>query len=227
MKLIPSIAYLRVQRQYFIGYSMPLAGWIGEHLLIRGSFPKPLFLKRALAKLGFSLAGESVDDETYVYFFTKKNLGLTAYFEPENALFVQLYPLNKRLSSGVTIRAQHIEFYDQDVVSIEPAQKLPPKIRSIGINALILEDKVPISIPYWGMVHEDWENELKILVMLDEVFRELEEKEYRCPICFSPLRVEGLALKCDTCGFMFTSESDFDKVLSEFSLGVGEEEIIF
>jgi len=226
MKLIPSIAYLRVQRQYFIGYSMPLASWIGEHLLIKGSFPKPLFLKRALAKLGFSWVGESVDD-TYVYFFTKKKLGLTAYFEPDDSLFIQLYLLNRRLSSGVTIRAQHIEFYDHDVVSIEPAQGLPPKVRSIGINPLILEDKVPISIPYWGMVYEEWENDLRILVMLDEVFREFEEKEYRCPICFSPLRVESSALKCDTCGFIFTAESDFDRVLSEFSLGVGEEEIIF
>ncbi|KPU62419.1 hypothetical protein EP1X_08700 [Thermococcus sp. EP1] len=228
MKLVPSVAYLRIQKQFYVGYSMALAGWVGEHLIIRKSIPKPSFMERALKKLGFSLAGEDIDDDNYTYFFKRKDIGISAYFEPSNdLLFLQVYPFKKRIGSGVSVRAQYIEFYDQFVVSIEPAQKLPPGIKSIGVNPLILEDYYPISTPYWGMVHEDWESDLKMLVMRDEVFNDLERNEYRCPICFSELMIEDGYLKCHTCGFVYAGESEFDRVLSRFSLALGEEEIIF
>lgn len=227
MKLVPSVAYLRIQKQFYVGYSMALAGWVGEHLIIRKSIPKPSFIERAMRKLGFSRVGEEIGDN-YTYFFKKNDVGISAYFEPVNdLLFIQVYPFKKRIGSGVGIRSQYLEFYDQFVVSIEPAQKLPPGIRSIGVNPLILEDYYPISTPYWGMVHEDWENDLKMLVMRDEIFGDLERNEYRCPVCFSELSVEDGYLKCHTCGFVYTGESDFDRVLSKVSVGAWEEEIIF
>lgn len=223
MKIVPSIAYLRVYKQAFVGYSMALAGWIGEHLLNEDSLPKPIFFFKALRKLNFKFIGEDNGDDSLTQFFSGKNVGITVSFEPFNdSLFLQIYPLKRRISPSMTIRAQYIEFYDQFVVSVEPAQRLPHGIRSVGINALIIEDSYPISRPYWGMVHEDWENNLRLLVMLNNIYDELEEREYRCPICFSSLRREGEALKCDSCGFVFTSEENFDKVLSEFSLEVGE-----
>ncbi|HHI00687.1 MAG TPA: hypothetical protein ENL40_04340 [Thermococcus litoralis] len=228
MKLVPSVAYLRIQRQFYVGYSMALAGWIGEHLIIRKSLPKPSFVDKALRKLGFSLVGEEISEDEYSYFFRRKDVGISAFFEPSNdLLFLQIYPLKKRITSGISVRSQYIEFHDQFVVSIEPAQKLPPGIRSLGINPLILEDYYPVSTPYWGMVHEDWENDLKMLVMRNEIFEDLERNEYRCPVCFSELSVEDNYLKCHTCGFVYTAESEFEKVISKFSLGIGEEEIIF
>ncbi|CAB50466.1 hypothetical protein [Pyrococcus abyssi] len=215
MKLLPTVAYLRVQRQVYIGYSMALAGWIGEHLLNELSLPKPKFIRRALRKLGFSFSSEEGEDN-FTMFYTKGNTGLTASWDVENdKLFLQIFPLRGRLSKGITVRAEYIEFYDQFVVSIEPAQKLPPKIRSIGINPLILEDNIPLSIPYWGILYEDWEEDLKLLVMLDEIFDKLYREEYRCPICFSPLREENGVLICDNCGFKFTPENRFEKVIEE------------
>ncbi|WP_048152714.1 hypothetical protein [Palaeococcus ferrophilus] len=223
MKLVPSVAYLQIHRQAFVGYSMALGGWIGERLLNQRSLPRPIFFSRALKKLNFKLMGEERDDNEVTQFFTGRNVGVTVSHDPfHDSLFLQIYPLKRRISSAMTIRAQYIEFYDQFVVSIEPAQKLPRGIRSLGINPLILEDDYPLSVPYWGMVHEDWENDLKILVMVDEVFHELREKEYRCPVCFSPLRIEGNALKCDTCGFTFTDELGFQDVLESV-----EEELAF
>ncbi|AEH25203.1 hypothetical protein [Pyrococcus yayanosii] len=218
MKLVPSVAYLRIQRQAYIGYSMALAGWLGEALLEKG-FPKPRFVRRALAKLGFSFSGENSDDSTVTLFYTKGSVALTASWNVEReALFLQLFPLRSRLSRGVTVRVEHIEFYEQDVVSIEPAQKLPPGIRSIGINPLILEEGVPVSLPYWGMLHEDWEEDLKILVMLDGVFERLRGEEYKCPVCFAPLRSAGDYLVCDRCGFVYTSETSFETTLEVIPL---------
>ncbi|AFK22131.1 hypothetical protein [Pyrococcus sp. ST04] len=217
MKLIPSVAYLRVQRQVYIGYSMALAGWIGEYILSYSSLPKPKFIRRALSKLGFTYSSESYEENTFTMFYTKKNLGLSASWDIENdKLFINIFPLRGRISKGVTIRSERIEFYGQDVVSIEPAQRLPHGIRSIGINPLIIEEGNLISLPYWGMLHEDWEEDLKILVMIDDVFDKLYREEYRCPICFSPLREEKGALVCDNCGFIFTPENTFERVVEEF-----------
>lgn len=64
MKLVPSIAYLKVQRQVYVGYSMALAGWIGEHLIQELSLPKPKFIRRALRKLGFSFSSEEEGENT-------------------------------------------------------------------------------------------------------------------------------------------------------------------
>ncbi len=130
-KLLPSVAYLRVQKQAFIGYSMPpLAGWIGgEYLINYQKLPRPNFLGRAMAKLGFHLAGgEDRDDRFITQFFTKGSVSISASWDVEReALFLQLIPLRSKLSrGGLTIRTEHIEFYDQYVVSIEPAGKLPP-----------------------------------------------------------------------------------------------------
>lgn len=223
IKLVPSIAYLRIQKQFFVGYSMALAGWIGEYYLAYSSYPRPGFINRAMRKLGFRFVGED-REENLTQFFSSKHVGATVSFDPYNdAMFLQLYPLRRRIGAGITVRAQNIEFYDQFVVSIEPAQKLPHGIRSLGINPLLVEDEVPVSTPYWGMVHEDWENELKLLVMLDDVFSKFEVEEYRCPICFAPLRRDGIFLKCDRCGFVYAAESDFERVMSEFSFGEGEE----
>lgn len=173
-KLLPSVAYLRVQKQAFIGYSMPLAGWIGEYLINYQKLPRPNFLGRAMAKLGFHLAGEDRDDRFITQFFTKGSVSISASWDVEReALFLQLIPLRSKLSRGLTIRTEHIEFYDQYVVSIEPAGKLPPGVKGIGINALILEDFYPVETPYWGMLHEDWESELNLVVMRDEVYERL------------------------------------------------------
>ncbi|AJC71526.1 hypothetical protein X802_04590 [Thermococcus guaymasensis DSM 11113] len=216
-KLLPSVAYLRVERQAFIGYSMPLAGWIGEYLINYQKLPRPNFLGRAMRKLGFSLVGEERDDRYITQFFTKKGVSISASWDVEREnLFLQLVPLRSRLSRGLTVRAENIEFYDQYVVSIEPAGKLPPGVRGIGIRALILEDFYPIEIPYWGMLHEDWESELNLLVMMDEVYDSLRREEYRCPVCFSPLSEENGVLKCPKCGFVYAPENDFERVLDEF-----------
>lgn len=40
------------------------------------------------------------------------------------------------------------------------------------------------------MLHEDWESELNLVVMRDEVYERLHREEYRCPVCFSPLHEE-------------------------------------
>jgi len=218
-KLLPSVAYLRVERQAFIGYSMPLAGWIGEYLINYQKLPRPNFLGRAMRKLGFSLVGEERDDRYITQFFTKKGVSISASWDVEReSLFLQLIPLRSRLSRGLTVRTEHIEFYDQYVVGIEPAGKLPPGIRGIGIKALILEDFYPVETPYWGMLHEDWESELNLLVMRDEVYDSLKREEYRCPVCFSPLTEENGVLKCTRCGFVYTPETDFERVLEQFSV---------
>lgn len=224
MKLVPSIAYLRIYKQAFVGYSMALAGWIGEHLVNEGALPKPIFFSRSLRKLNFKFMGEERDEEL-TQFFANRNVGITVSHDPfHDALFLQIYPLKRRISSAMTVRAQYLEFYNQFVVSIEPAQKLPRGIKSLGINPFILEDDYPMSVPYWGMVHEEWESDLKLLVMLDELFDELNGKEYRCPVCFSPLRREGYSLKCDTCGFTFVGEENFAEVIEEVAEG---EEVAF
>ncbi len=218
-KLLPSVAYLRVERQAFIGYSMPLAGWIGEYLINYQKLPRPNFLGRAMRKLGFSLVGEERDDRYITQFFTKKGVSISASWDVEReSLFLQLIPLRSRLSRGLTVRTEHIEFYDQYVVGIEPAGKLPPGIRGIGIKALILEDFYPVETPYWGMLHEDWESELNLLVMRDEVYDSLKREEYRCPVCFSPLTEENGVLKCTRCGFVYTPEADFERVIEQFSV---------
>ncbi|ACS32627.1 hypothetical protein [Thermococcus gammatolerans] len=218
-KLLPSVAYLRVERQAFIGYSMPLAGWIGEYLINYQKLPRPNFLGRAMRKLGFSLVGEERDDRYITQFFTKKGVSISASWDVEReSLFLQLIPLRSRLSRGLTVRTEHIEFYDQYVVGIEPAGKLPPGIRGIGIKALILEDFYPVETPYWGMLHEDWESELNLLVMRDEVYDSLKREEYRCPVCFSPLTEENGVLKCTRCGFVYTPETDFERVIEQFSV---------
>lgn len=219
--LPPSVAYLRVQKQAFIGYSMPLAGWIGEYLINYQKLPRPNFLGRAMAKLGFHLAGEEKDDRFITQFFTKGSVSISASWDVEReALFLQLIPLRSKLSRGLTIRAEHIEFYDQYVVSIEPAEKLPPGVKGIGINALILEDFYPVETPpYWGMLHEDWESELNLVVMRDEVYDKLHREEYRCPVCFSPLHEEKGILKCPKCSFTYAPENDFERVMGgEFSV---------
>jgi len=219
-KLLPSVAYLRVQRQAFIGYSMPLAGWIGEYLINYQRLPRPNFLGRAMAKLGFSLAGEERDERFITQFFTKGGVSISASWDVEGeSLFLQLIPLRSRLSRGLTVRAEHIEFYDQYVVSIEPSQKLPPGIRGIGIKALILEDFYPIETPYWGMLHEDWESELNLVVMKDEVYERFSGEEYRCPVCFAPLHEENGVLKCARCGFTYAPEHDFERVMESFTVG--------
>ncbi len=219
MKLVPSIAYLRVQRQTFVGYSMPLAGWMGEYLINYRRLPRPGFLSRAMRKLGFSPAGEEHDDRYITHFFTKGSVSISASWDVEGEnLFLQLIPLRLRLSRGLTVRVEKIEFYDQYVVSIEPAQKLPPGIRGIGIKALILEDFYPVETPYWGMLHEDWEVELNLLVMKDEVYDRLSREEYRCPVCFAPLHEENGILKCSSCGFTYAPEHDFERVMEEFSV---------
>ena len=224
MKLVPSVAYLRVYKQAFVGYSMALAGWIGEYLVNQSSLPKPIFFSRALRKLNFKVMGEEREEDEVIQFFANKKVGVTVSHEPFNdMLFLQIYPLKRRISPAMTVRAQYIEFYDQFVVSMEPAQRLPRGVKSLGINPLILEGDYPLSVPYWGMVHEDWENDLKLLVMLNEIFDELNDKEYRCPVCFSPLRRESYSLKCDTCGFTFVGEEDFAEVIEQ----VGEEEFAF
>ena len=218
-KLVPTIAYLRVQKQAFIGYSMPLAGWIGEYLINYGKLPRPNFLSRAMAKLGFSLTGEDRDDRYITQFFMKGGVSISASWDVEReSLFLQVLPLRSKLSRGLTVRAEHIEFYDQHVVSIEPTGKLPPGIKGIGINALILEDYYPVETPYWGMLHEDWEAELNLVVMRDEVFDRLSREEYRCPVCFSPLTEENGILKCTHCGFTYTPETDFERVMEEFTV---------
>ncbi|WP_456423689.1 hypothetical protein [Thermococcus sp.] len=218
-KLLPSVAYLRVQRQAFVGYSMPLAGWIGEYLINHQRLPRPNFLGRAMGKLGFSLAGEERDDRYVTQFFMKGSVSISASWDVEREnLFLQLVPLRSRLSRGLTVRVEKIEFYDQYVVSIEPAQKLPPGIMGIGINALILEDFYPVETPYWGMLHEDWESELNLIVMKDEVYDSLQREEYRCPVCFAPLSEEKGVLKCTRCGFTYTPETDFERVMEEFSV---------
>ncbi|ASJ05500.1 hypothetical protein [Thermococcus barossii] len=218
-KLLPSVAYLRVQRQVFIGYSMPLAGWIGEYLINYRRLPRPNFLSRAMGKLGFSLAGEERDDRYITQFFTKGSVSISASWDMEREnLFLQIIPLRSRLSRGLTVRTEHIEFYDQYVVSIEPTGKLPPGVKGIGIKALILEDFYPVEVPYWGMLHEDWESELNLLVMKDEVYEGLSREEYRCPVCFSPLHEENGVLKCSSCGFTYAPEHDFERVIEEFSV---------
>ncbi|ASJ01624.1 hypothetical protein [Thermococcus gorgonarius] len=218
-KLLPSVAYLRVQRQAFIGYSMPLAGWIGEYLVNYQKLPRPNFLGRAVRKLGFSFVGEEKDDRFITQFFTKGSVSLSASWDVEReSLFLQLVPLHSKLSRGLTVRAENIEFYDQYVVSIEPAVKLPPGVRGIGINALILEDFYPAETPYWGMLHEDWESELNLVVMRDEVYERFHREEYRCPVCFSPLHGENGVLKCNHCGFVYAPEHDFERVMETFTL---------
>jgi len=218
-KLLPSIAYLRVQRQAFVGYSMPLAGWIGEYLINYQRLPRPNFLGRAMRKLGFSLAGEESNERFITQFFTKGSVSISASWDVESEnLFLQLIPLRSRLSRGLTVRVEKIEFYDQYVVSIEPAQKLPSGIRGIGIKALILEDFYPVETPYWGMLHEEWESELNLVVMKDEVYDRLSRDEYRCPVCFAPLSEENGVLKCTRCGFTYTPETDFERVMEEFSV---------
>lgn len=218
MKLVPSIAYLKVQRQVYVGYSMALAGWIGEHLIQELSLPKPKFIRRALRKLGFSFSSEEEGENTFTMFYTRGSIGLTSSWDVENErMFIQIFPLRGRLSKGITIRGEYIEFYDQHVVSIEPAQRLPQGIKSLGINPLILEDNFPTSIPYWGMLYEDWEEDLKLLVMLNDIFNKLYREEYRCPICFSPLREENGVLVCDNCGFKFIPEDRFEVTLEEIT----------
>ncbi|AIU69268.1 hypothetical protein TEU_02325 [Thermococcus eurythermalis] len=218
-KLLPSVAYLRVEKQAFIGYSMPLAGWMGEYLINYQKLPRPNFLGRAMRKLGFSFAGEEKDERSITQFFVKGSVSISASWDVEReSLFLQLIPLRSRLSRGLTIRAEHIEFYDQYVVSIEPAGKLPPGVRGIGIKALILEDFYPVETPYWGMLHEDWESELNLLVMRDEVYDSLRREEYRCPVCFSPLAEENGVLKCTRCGFVYAPEHDFERVIEQFSV---------
>jgi len=218
-KLLPSVAYLRVERQAFIGYSMPLAGWIGEYLINYGKLPRPNFLGRAMRKLGFSFAGEERDEHSITQFFVKGSVSISASWDVEReSLFLQVIPLRSRLSQGLTVRAENIEFYDQFVVSIEPAERLPPGIRGIGIKALILEDFYPVETPYWGMLHEDWESDLNLLVMRDEVYDSLKREEYRCPVCFSPLAEENGILKCTRCGFVYAPESDFERVVEQFSV---------
>ncbi|AAL80473.1 MULTISPECIES: hypothetical protein [Pyrococcus] len=219
MKILPSIAYLRVQRQVYLGYSMALAGWIGEYILNYGSLPKPNFIRKALSKLGFSHFSENWEEDAFLLFYQRKSTGVTATWDLENEkLILQVFPLKTRLSKGITIRAEYLEFYNQHVVSIEPAQKLPHGIRSIGINPLIVGDSEILTLPYWGMVHEDWENDLKILVMKDEIFDSLLREEYRCPVCFSPLRREGSALVCDRCGFIHTPEEGLEEVIERFTV---------
>ncbi|WP_297535215.1 hypothetical protein [Thermococcus sp.] len=218
-KLLPSVAYLRVERQAFVGYSMPLAGWIGEYLINYGKLPRPNFLGRAMRKLGFSFAGEERDERSITQFFVKGSVSISASWDVEREnLFLQVIPLRSRLSRGLTVRAENIEFYDQFVVSIEPAERLPPGIRGIGIKALILEDFYPVETPYWGMLHEDWESDLNLLVMRDEVYDSLKREEYRCPVCFSPLVEENGVLKCTRCGFVYAPESDFERVVEQFSV---------
>jgi len=218
-KLLPSVAYLRVQRQAFVGYSMPLAGWIGEHLVNYQRLLRPNFLGRAMAKLGFSLAGEERDERFITQFFTKDSVSLSASWDIEReSLFLQLIPLRSRLSRGLTIRAENIGFYNQHVVSIEPIGKLPPGVRGIGIRALILEDLYPVEVPYWGMLHEDWESGLNLVVMKDEVYDSLQREEYRCPVCFAPLSEENGVLKCTRCGFTYAPETDFERVIKQFSV---------
>ncbi|WP_297508389.1 hypothetical protein [Thermococcus sp.] len=218
-KLLPSVAYLRVQRQAFIGYSMPLAGWIGEYLINYQKIPRPNFLGRAVRKLGFSFVGEERNDHFITQFFTKGSVSISASWDVEReSLFLQLIPLRSKLSRGLTVRAENIEFYDQYVVSIEPAVKLPPGIRGIGLKALILEDFYPIEIPYWGMLHEDWESELNLVVMRDEIYEGLKREEYRCPVCFAPLSEENGVLKCHSCGFTYAPETDFERVMETFTL---------
>ncbi len=218
-KLLPSVAYLRVQRQAFIGYSMPLAGWIGEYMVNYGKLPRPNFLSRAFGKLGFSLAGEERDERYITQFFTRGSVSVSASWDVEKeALFLQLIPLRSKLSRGLTIRAENVEFYDQYVVSIEPTNRLPPGVRGIGINALILEDFYPIETPYWGMLHEDWETELNLIVMRDEIYDKLKREEYRCPVCFSPLSEENGVLKCPNCGFTYAPENDFERVMETFTV---------
>ncbi len=218
-KLVPSVAYLRVQRQVFIGYSMPLAGWIGEYLIAYQKLPRPGFIARAMRKLGFSFAGEESNDQYITQFFTRGSVSISASWDVEReSLFLQVFPLRSRLSRGLTIRAENIEFYNQYVVSIEPAVKLPPGIRGIGLKALILEDFYPVEIPYWGLLHEDWETELNLIVMRDEIYDRLKREEYRCPVCFSPLSEENGVLKCPNCGFTYTPENDFDRVMESFSV---------
>ena len=219
MKLVPSVAYLRVQKQAFIGYSMPLAGWVGEYLINYRRLPRPNFLSRAFGKLGFSPAGGERDDRYITQFFTRGGVSISASWDVEREnLFLQLIPLRSKLSRGLTVRTEHIEFYDQYVVSIEPAGKLPPGIRGVGINALILEDFYPVETPYWGMLHEDWEAELNLLVMKDEIFDSLQRGEYRCPVCFSPLSEENGILKCSNCGFTYAPETDFERVMETFTV---------
>ncbi|ASJ16084.1 hypothetical protein A3L04_02815 [Thermococcus chitonophagus] len=218
MKLIPGIAYLQVQRQAYVGYSMALAGWIGEYILAYERFPKPNFIRRALNKLGFSFSSEEDDERYFTMFYTKGNTGVTASWDiEEDRLFIQIFPLRGRIGKGITVRAERIELYDQEVVSIEPAQKLPRGIRSLGINPLIIEDKVPLSVPYWGSLYEEWQEDLKLLVMVDEIFDRLYREEYRCPICFSPLREEKGVLVCDRCGFKFTPVNEFERVVEELT----------
>ncbi|NJE27099.1 hypothetical protein E3E22_10855, partial [Thermococcus sp. MV5] len=99
LKLVPSVAYLRVQRQAFVGYSMPLAGWIGEYLINYQRLPRPNFLGRAFGKLGFSLAGEERDDRYITQFFTKGSVSVSASWGVEReSLFLQIIPLRSRLS---------------------------------------------------------------------------------------------------------------------------------
>ena len=218
-KLLPSVAYLRVQKQAFIGYSMPLAGWIGEYMINYRRLPRPNFVSRAMGKLGFHLTGEERDDRFITQFFTRGSTSISASWDVEkDSLFLQLIPLRSKLSRGLTVRAEHIEFYDQYVVSIEPTGKLPPGVRGIGINALVLEDFYPVETPYWGMLHEDWESELNLLVMGDKVYDKLHREEYRCPVCFSPLHEENGVLKCTKCGFTYASEHDFERVMETFTV---------
>jgi hypothetical protein len=218
-KLLPSVAYLRVQKQASIGYSMPLAGWIGEYMINYQKLPRPNFLSRAMGKLGFHLTGEERDEGFITQFFTKGSTSISASWDVEReSLFLQLIPLRSKLSRGLTVRAEHIEFYDQYVVSIEPTGKLPPGVRGIGINALVLEDFYPVETPYWGMLYEDWESELNLIVMRDEVYDKLHREEYRCPVCFSPLQEENGVLKCPKCGFIYAPEHDFERVMDEFTV---------
>ncbi len=220
-KLLPSVAYLRVRKQVFVGYSMPLAGWIGEHLTNYGKLPRPIFIDRAMAKLGFSFAGEQVDDALVTRFFTRGNVSAIVSWDTDrDESFIQLLPLHSRISRGLTIRAGYIEFYDRYVVSIESSSRLPPGVRGIGINALVLEDFRPVELPYWGMLYEDWENDLNVVVMRDELFERLMKEDYRCPVCFSPLNDESGILRCTRCGFVYTSESEFKHVLDTVTLGV-------
>ncbi len=220
-KLVPSVAYLRVQRQVFVGYSMPLAGWIGEHLINYRKLPRPIFIDRAMSRLGFSYAGEQGNDYRLSRFFIKGNVSAVVSWDlNRDDLFVQLLPLESRISRGLTIRASYIDFYDRHVVSIEPSGQLPEGVRGIGIKALVLEDFQPVEVPYWGMLYEEWENDLNVVVLLDEVFERLSKEEYRCPVCFAPLNDETGNLRCTRCGFIYTSESYFRETLDAVSLGV-------
>ncbi len=74
--------------------------------------------------------------------------------------------------------------------------------------------------PTGGMLHEDWEVELNLLVMKDEIYDKLSREEYRCPVCFSPLTEENGVLKCPpSCGFTYAPpEHDFERVLEEFTV---------